>query len=61
MVALASFWIIPPWPENAKFLNPDEKALLLKRLALDRGNATTDRLTLETFKAAFADWKIWVG
>lgn len=58
---MASFWIIAPWPEDAKFLDPDEKALLLRRLALDHGNATTDRLTLETFKTALADWKIWVG
>lgn len=61
VVASLAFWVITPWPEDAKFLSTDEKALLLKRLALDRGNAKVEILTAGVLKDALVDWKIWIG
>lgn len=61
IAASVAFWVIAPWPEDAKFLTTDEKALLLKRLALDRGNAKVEILNVRAFKNALADWKIWIG
>jgi hypothetical protein len=39
VIGVASKWWIPDWPENAKFLNDDERRLLLARLAQDTGEA----------------------
>ena len=36
-IAGAAFFLIAPWPEECNFLKLDEKELLLKRLAADRG------------------------
>ena len=37
VVAGVAYFFIAPWPEECQFLKPEEKALLLKRLAADRG------------------------
>jgi hypothetical protein len=54
---------IPNWPETAKFLTVEEKALLVKRLENDGGSgpARMDRLDKRALKLIFLDWKIWVG
>lgn len=61
IVAFLAVWIIAPWPENAKFLNAEEKALLLERLTLDRGVADAEILTMPALKSILTDWKIWIG
>lgn len=49
------------WPETATFLTETERTLLLKRLALDVGEARMDILNHRSAKRIFADWKIWCG
>lgn len=49
------------WPETATFLTDAERALLLKRLALDVGEARMDILNHRSAKRIFTDWKIWCG
>ena len=61
VVAFSSFWLIAPWPEDAKFLSADEKALLTRRLAADRGHAKVQTLTVAAFVDTLTDWKIWIG
>lgn len=58
--AAAKFWIVD-WPETASFLNEEERALLVRKLAVDVGNARMDRLDRKSAKRIFLDWKIWVG
>lgn len=59
-MALGSKWLIADWPENAKFLDSNERALLIHKLSQDDGTFKMDRLDKETFKRILGDWKIWV-
>ena len=61
VVAVASYWIIPDWPETAKFLNEDERELLIRRLAADRSNAHMSHWNKKTAKRVFGDVKMWLG
>lgn len=56
-----SKWWIPDWPETAKFLNDDERAMLLSRLAQDTGDAKMDHLNKSAAKRIVRDWKIYLG
>lgn len=58
--ALSKFWIVD-WPETAKFLTDDERAMLIRKLAVDVGDARMDRLDSKSIKRTLLDWKIWCG
>ncbi|KAK4943530.1 hypothetical protein LTR28_008423 [Elasticomyces elasticus] len=60
-VGLASKWMVVDWPETAKFLTEDERALLIARLRVDGGAATMNRLDKAAAKRVFGDWKIYTG
>jgi cyanate permease len=55
------FKMVVDWPETSTFLTNEERALLLKRLALDVGEARMDILNRRSAKRIFTDWKIWCG
>ncbi|KAF2011660.1 MFS general substrate transporter [Aaosphaeria arxii CBS 175.79] len=57
---LAKFWV-PDWPETAKFLTEDERALLVARLSSDSGDAVMNRLDKRAAKRIFRDPKIYLG
>ncbi|KAK2735623.1 hypothetical protein FQN57_001169 [Myotisia sp. PD_48] len=61
VIAIASKFIIPDWPENAKFLNETERNILVSRLADDNGEAKMDRLDKAAFKRCFSDIKVYLG
>lgn len=61
VVAAASKLFIVDWPETAKFLNDDERQLLLLRLRNDVAEAKMDRLDKKATTRIFRDWKIYVG
>lgn len=61
VIAAVSKFIIVDWPETAKFLNDQERKLLLGRLAADGGQAKMDRLDSPAMKRAFSDVKIYLG
>ncbi|KAF2641474.1 MFS general substrate transporter [Massarina eburnea CBS 473.64] len=58
--AISFFWI-PDWPETAKFLNSNERALLIARLSADTGDAVMNRLDKSALKRIFGDVKIYLG
>lgn len=60
VVAVASYWLIPDWPETAKFLKEDERELLIRRLALDRNDASMNHWNKKTAKRVFSDPKIYL-
>ena len=60
IVAIASFWLLVPWPKYASFFTPAEKAVFLARLDEDRKHATMDRPSKSAFIKCLADWKIWL-
>jgi hypothetical protein len=55
-----NFWITD-WPDEAKFLNNDERALLLARLSADTGDAVMNRFDKRAAKRIFSDPKIYLG
>jgi len=61
IVAIGSYWLIPDWPETAKFLKEDERELLIRRLALDKAGATMDHWNKKTAKRVFSDPKIYLS
>lgn len=61
IIAFAAFFLIPPWPEDCKFLRPYEKNMILQRIAADRLHLKHDTLTLQSFVTTLTDWKIWIG
>jgi len=60
VVAIFSFWILPDWPETAKFLKNEERELLIRRLALDVKDATMSHWNKKTAKRVFGDIKILI-
>jgi len=57
---VTKFWV-PDWPEDAKFLKEEERALLLARLSADTGDAVMDRFDRRAAKRIFLDPKIYLG
>lgn len=61
LVGIAAKWFIPDWPETAKFLNDEEKELLIARLTADVADAKMNRLDRPAVRRIFGDWKMYVG
>ncbi|EXJ68281.1 uncharacterized protein A1O5_08896 [Cladophialophora psammophila CBS 110553] len=61
IVAVFSFWIVPDWPETAKFLKPAEREVLIRRLAMDVEGANMSHWNKKTAKRVFSDVKIYLG
>ena len=62
VIGFVSFWVVQDFPDDATFLKPLERHVVLMRLKSD-GQASH---RYETFKwkyfwAAFKDWKTWTG
>lgn len=60
-LAVIAYWLVPDWPETAAFLRPDEREMLIQRLADDAAGAKMNTLNKKTCKRIFGDPKIWLG
>lgn len=61
LAAVCGKYFIVDWPETAKFLNAEERSLLLRRLQEDVAEAKMDRLDTKSKARIFGDWKIYTG
>ena len=61
VLAIVSYWLVPDWPETAKFLHPAERQMLVRRLAEDVAGATMNKWSKKTSMRVFGDVKIWLG
>ena len=61
VLAVVSRFFIVDWPKTAKFLGPEERQLLIRRLSEDVADARMDRLDGKAGRRAFGDWKIYIG
>ncbi|CAN8105794.1 unnamed protein product [Discula destructiva] len=52
---------IADWPETAKFLNDEERKILVAKLSRDHGGAKMDHLDKRAAKRVFSDWKVYCG
>lgn len=58
VAGLCYFWLVD-WPAEAKFLNEEERKVLLARLGSNhQDEARMDRVN---WKRCFGDWKVWFG
>ena len=62
VAAIIKFWT-PNWPDKCHFLSNEEKAVLFKRLARDKGAsfAKMNRLDKPAIRRIATDWKIYLG
>ena len=62
VVALTFFFLIPTFPEDAKWLTPEEQAYVKARLRADQGRSAAERkITLRDVGRVFKDYKIVLG
>lgn len=61
VMAIVSKFLIVDWPETARFLDEEERSLLTRRLAMDAGEASMNRLDKRAVKRAFSDIKIYLA
>lgn len=62
LVAFIFFFVIPDFPEDAKWLGEDERAYVKARLRADQGRSAAERkITARDVGNIFKDFKIFVG
>ncbi|KAI9742268.1 MAG: hypothetical protein M1818_004168 [Claussenomyces sp. TS43310] len=62
VVALAFFFLIPGFPEQATWLTDEERAYVVARLQVDQGRSAVERkITLRDVGRVFKDYKIYLG
>ena len=62
VVSFAFFFLIPTFPEDAKWLTPEERAYVSARLRQDQGKSALERkITMKDVIQVFKDPKIVVG
>lgn len=60
-ISFASYFFIVPFPGDATFFEPEEKALLLARLKDDGGAVKKEKVPTKELGQYYKDWKIWVA
>ncbi|PNS14078.1 hypothetical protein CAC42_6591 [Sphaceloma murrayae] len=62
VVSFAFFFLIPDFPEEAKWLNEEERSYIKARLEADQGKSARERkLTGKDVLQVFKDVKVWLG
>ncbi|KAK5163288.1 uncharacterized protein LTR77_010874 [Saxophila tyrrhenica] len=67
IVGIASWWMVFDWPDTARFLSPDERIRVQRRLAADNQTHTSEQYDKRHIIAAAKDWKtyayavVWMG
>lgn len=59
IIAIASFWMMVDWPDQAKFLTPLEKECVLTRLKQDQGLAGEGKFSWRVIRKGLKDWKVY--
>ncbi|MCJ1308873.1 hypothetical protein MMC25_002528 [Agyrium rufum] len=62
VVAIIFYFVIPDFPEDAKWLTEDERAYIKARLAQDQGRSAAERqITAKDVGNVFKDFKVFLG
>lgn len=62
VVAILFWFLLPDFPEDAKWLKEDERAYVKARLEVDQGKSALERtVTFKDVVNVFKDYKIIVG
>jgi len=61
-IGFISFWIVQDFPDKAKFLTPDDRARVIRRLKDDKQSSAEHEALKKSFLiAAITDYKMYVG
>ena len=60
LVAACAFFILPDWPEQAKFLQSSQREVLLQKLDRDCGDYVETKSTLTVLKDCLTDYKVFL-
>ncbi|KAF2474589.1 MFS nicotinic acid transporter-like protein Tna1 [Lindgomyces ingoldianus] len=59
-VGVASYWMVHDFPDEAKFLTPDDRARVIRRLKADQqSSAEHESFKMTYFWNSVSDWKTW--
>lgn len=62
VIGIVSLWLVHDFPHEAKFLSPDDRARVIRRLRLDnQASAGHEDFHMKYFWQAVKDWKTWLG
>ncbi|KAJ8130798.1 hypothetical protein O1611_g2830 [Lasiodiplodia mahajangana] len=62
VVAVASYWMVHDFPDDARFLSEDDRARVIRRLKLDQqSSAEHEEWSMKYLYAGLKDWKMWLG
>jgi len=62
LCAIASFWILEDFPDNAKFLSETERVWVIRRLQADmKYSASGEKFSIKYVWQSLSDWKTWVA
>lgn len=53
------WWMVFDWPDTARFLTPEERIRVRRRLAADKQSSTGEEYDKRHIIAALKDWKTW--
>ncbi|KAF1997984.1 MFS general substrate transporter, partial [Amniculicola lignicola CBS 123094] len=60
LVGVASYWMVHDFPDEAKFLTPDDRARVIRRLMADQqSSASHEDFKMSYFWSSVKDWKTW--
>ena len=59
VVGAFCWWMVFDWPATARFLTPDERIRVRRRLAADNQSSTAEEYDKRHIIAALKDWKCW--
>ena len=61
IVGGVSFWLVHDFPDDAKFLSPEDRARVLRRLKADaQSSAEHEEFKMSYFWASVKDWKTYM-
>ena len=60
VIGIVARFFIDDFPDRAKFLSDAERAVVMRRLELDRSKVTTEQLSKANLKDP-KDWMLWLS
>lgn len=60
LFGILGVFLLPTFPDQAKWLSPDEKQHLRLKLLEDRGDFVTEKITINSIIECGKDWTLWL-
>ncbi|CAO3682485.1 hypothetical protein G6F70_006621 [Rhizopus microsporus] len=60
ILAFISYFFLPDFPENSKFITEREREIIIHRLKEDAGPSTETHFSWKQFRAVFTDYKVYM-